>query len=148
MKKIVFTLITIISFNLGYAQLNGINFENARVLETDLDSELESNKRILLKDSDGVYFIYYGSPNNVSIQRAIEKSTEICNANGLDFDSPTINKTILHNRVRSIYQYDDLKYSLSLQKSEVDQTYYTPEGNGFKLFMNNQYIMILFFLQN
>ena len=127
------------------SQIKGVDFENALIVSTE--AEIQNNKRVLLKNEDGT-FIFFGKPTSaVAVQRAIEKTTEICEANNIKFDSPFEDKTIIDKeRVRDIYDYKELAHSLLMENSEVDQLYLVNE-ESFKLFMSNEGILIVFNLK-
>jgi hypothetical protein len=141
MRNTILLLVALITVGLSNAQLKGLDFDNAEELKTDSEKELENNMRVLIKGPEGDYLIYYSSPTNIAIQRAVEKSIEICTINGLDFNTPSDNKTILDNSVETIRDFDNLRHPLILEESEVDQSYYSSNGS-LNLFMNNGFIVI------
>ncbi|MCA0133874.1 hypothetical protein [Winogradskyella alexanderae] len=145
MRNIVLLIVGLLSIGFCYAQIKGVDFKKAVEIDTENPLALNRNERRLIKDKEGDFLIYFGSPRSeVGLQRAVERMIEICKANGLDFESPSINRTILKKgEVDSIYDYENLSDSLLFETSEVDQTYEVGKSR-IKLFIDRRHILIWF----
>ena len=109
------------------------------------NNDLASLKGKLIMMPDGIFLYYFGKPTPVAVKRAVEKTKELCIANGLDFYSPSKDDSLMDSTVDGITDYQNLSSSVNIEWSEIYREYITEEG-GFYLSIKRSLVAIILYI--
>ena len=126
MKKMFLLLIAIIlTFNLN-AQIKGVDFSKAKLVQVDNEIENET----LLKIED--YYVYFYSSTSVGVKHALEELHMILSANDKTLANATFKDIFLASYVDGLTDYESLARSLNAGSSEVRLMY---KINNYELYL-------------
>lgn len=93
-------------------------------------------------DKDGIFMMTFDK-TTVGVKHAEDMAEKILKENGLSFDKPDEDSSLLDRMVKGIHDYRNLDYTLQLAHSEIKKSWHI-DGGIFALVLNRDIYTVFY----